>query len=52
MPSKTKPTSIAEKIREHVRGLLGVLGPLLSPGKLEPKLVPVRRNPPARQRKK
>jgi hypothetical protein len=51
MPSKNKPTTIIEKIREQVRGLLGALGPLLSPGKLEPKLVPVRRNPPARRRK-
>lgn len=49
MPSKSKPTSILEKIRQQVRDLLG---PLLSPGKLAPKLVPVRRNPPARQRKK
>lgn len=48
MSTKRKSTSILERLREHLRELLG---PLLSPDKLAPKLVPVRRNTPARRRK-
>lgn len=50
MSSKRKNPSVFDRVREELRRLLDDLGPLLRPGKLQPKHLPARHRKPARKR--
>jgi hypothetical protein len=41
MAPKSKRPSVFDRMREQLRRLLDELGPLLNPGKLQPKPIPI-----------
>ncbi len=50
MPPKPKRPSIIDRVREQLERLLDDLGPLLRPGRLAPRPIPVR--PPQTPRRR
>ena len=52
MPAKAKSPSIFDHLREALRRALEDLGPLLTPGRLAPRPVPVHPRPNLRRRRR